>query len=99
VVGLIEDGRLELSTTARSVLGEDLPSIDDDVTVEHLLSHRSRIGDYLDEEVDHDLADYLMPVPVQDLATTEQYLAVLDGTGGSSLPASASRTATAATSY
>jgi CubicO group peptidase (beta-lactamase class C family) len=79
VVSLIEDGRLELSTTARSMLGEDLPLIDDDVTVEHLLSHRSGIGDYLDEEVDHDLADYLMPVPVQELATTEQYLAVLDG--------------------
>jgi CubicO group peptidase (beta-lactamase class C family) len=79
VVSLIEDGRLELSTTARSVLGEDLPLIDDDVTIEHLLSHRSGIGDYLDEEVEHDLADYLMPVPVHELATTEQYLAVLDG--------------------
>jgi CubicO group peptidase (beta-lactamase class C family) len=79
VVSLIEEGRLELATTARSVLGRDLPLIDDDVTVEHLLSHRSGIGDYLDEEVDHDLADYLMPVPVHELATTEQYLAVLDG--------------------
>jgi CubicO group peptidase (beta-lactamase class C family) len=79
VVSLIEDRRLDLSTTARSVLGPDLPLIDDDVTVEHLLSHRSGIGDYLDEEVEHDLADYLMPVPVHELATTEQYLAVLDG--------------------
>jgi CubicO group peptidase (beta-lactamase class C family) len=79
VVSLIEDGRLDLATTARSVLGQDLPLIDDDVTVEHLLAHRSGIGDYLDEEVDHDLTDYLMPVPVHELATTEQYLAVLDG--------------------
>jgi CubicO group peptidase (beta-lactamase class C family) len=79
VVSLIEDGRLDLATTARSVLGQDLPLIGDDVTIEDLLSHRSGIGDYLDEEVDHDLADYLMPVPVQELATTEQYLAVLDG--------------------
>jgi CubicO group peptidase (beta-lactamase class C family) len=79
VVSLIEDGRLELSTTARSLLGRDLPLIGDDVTVEHLLSHRSGIGDYLDEEVDHDLSDYLMPVPVHELATTERYLAVLDG--------------------
>jgi CubicO group peptidase (beta-lactamase class C family) len=78
VVSLIQEGRLDLSTTARSVLGRDLPLIGDDVTVEHLLSHRSGIGDYLDEEVDHDLADYLMPVPVHELATTEQYLAVLD---------------------
>jgi len=79
VVSLIEDGRLDLSTAARSVLGQDLPLISDDVTIEHLLSHRSGIGDYLDEEADHELTDYLMPVPVHELATTEQYIAVLDG--------------------
>ncbi|HEY1277779.1 MAG TPA: serine hydrolase domain-containing protein [Thermoleophilaceae bacterium] len=79
IVGLVEDGSLALDTTARSLLGDDLPLIRDDVTVEHLLSHRSGIGDYLDEEVELDLADYLMPVPVQELATTEQYLAALDG--------------------
>jgi CubicO group peptidase (beta-lactamase class C family) len=81
VASLIEDGSLELSTTARSVLGRDLPLIGDNVTIEHLLSHRSGIGDYLDEDAGIDLADYLMPVPVHELATTEQYLAVLDGHG------------------
>ncbi|MDP9144522.1 MAG: beta-lactamase family protein, partial [Actinomycetota bacterium] len=79
VVSLIEDGVLGLSTTARSVLGSDLPLIGDDVTIEHLLSHRSGIGDYLDEEADYELNDYVMPVPVHELAMTEQYLAVLDG--------------------
>ena len=79
VASLIEEGSLDLSTTARSVLGEDLPLIRDDVTIEHLLSHRSGIGDYLDEEVDHDIAEYLMPISVHELASTEQYLAVLDG--------------------
>ncbi len=79
VVSLIEDGVLELSTTARSVLGQGLSLIDDDVTIEQLLSHRSGIGDYLDEDAGHDLSDYLMPIPVHELATTEQYLAVLDG--------------------
>src|SRR4051794_4683341 len=49
VASLIEDGAVGLSTTARSVLGRDIPLIGDDVTVEHLLSHRSGIGDYLDE--------------------------------------------------
>ena len=58
MVSLIEDGTLELSTTARSLLGGDLPLIRDDVTVEHLLAHRSGIGDYLDEEVGHDLDEY-----------------------------------------
>ena len=53
--------------------------IRDDVTVEHLLSHRSGIGDYVDEELGLALTDYLLPVPVFELATTEQYLAALDG--------------------
>jgi CubicO group peptidase (beta-lactamase class C family) len=47
--------------------------------VEHLLAHRSGIGDYLDEEAGHQITDYVLTVPVQDLAATEQYLAVLDG--------------------
>jgi len=79
VVSLIEDGLLELSTTARSVLGRDLPLVDDGVTIEQLLAHRSGIGDYLDEEVGLEPTEYLMPVPVHELATTEQYVAVLDG--------------------
>ena len=79
VMRLVEDGALGLSTTARSVLGADLPLVDQTVTVEHLLAHRSGIGDYLDEELDLDFTDYLMPVPVQQLATTEDYLPVLDG--------------------
>ena len=79
VMRLIEEGALSLSTPARSVLGTDLPLVDDRVTVEQLLAHRSGIGDYLDEELDQDFSDYLMPVPVQQLATTEAYVAVLDG--------------------
>ena len=78
VVSLIEDGSLDLSTTARSVLGGDLPLIGNDVTIEHLLAHRSGIGDYLDETV-LKVTDYVMPVPVHELAATEQYLAVLNG--------------------
>lgn len=79
VVGLIEHDAVRLSTTARSVLGTDLPLIGEDVTVEHLLAHRSGIGDYLDEEADHEITDYVLTVPVHELLRTEQYLAVLDG--------------------
>jgi CubicO group peptidase (beta-lactamase class C family) len=80
VVSLIEEGVLELSSTARSVLRDDLPLIDDRVTVEQLLAHRSGIGDYLDEDnSDLDVNDYLLTVPMQELADTEDYLAVLDG--------------------
>jgi CubicO group peptidase (beta-lactamase class C family) len=79
VMSLIEDGVLELATTARSLLGPDLPLIADDVTIEHLLGHRSGIGDYLDEDLHPDVGEYVMPVPVHQLATAESYLAVLDG--------------------
>ena len=79
VLRLVEEGRLALTTTARSILGEDLPLIADDVTVEHLLGHRSGIGDYLDEDTDLSLSDYLMPVSVHRLATTADFLPLLDG--------------------
>src|SRR4051794_41544124 len=77
-MSLVEDGRLGLATTARSVLGDDLPLVDDAVTVEHLLAHRSGIGDYLDESGLGSVDEYVMPVPVHRLATTEDYLQVLD---------------------
>jgi CubicO group peptidase (beta-lactamase class C family) len=79
VMSLVERGTLALGTTARSLLGDDLPQIADDVTVEHLLAHRSGIGDYLDESVLDDAASYVMPVPVHTLAKAEEYLSVLDG--------------------
>ena len=79
VMSLVEQGTLELGTSARPLLGGDLPLIADDVTIEHLLAHRSGIGDYLDEDAVADVRDYVMPVPVHELATTEQFLTVLDG--------------------
>ncbi|MBE1499966.1 CubicO group peptidase (beta-lactamase class C family) [Amycolatopsis lexingtonensis] len=71
VISLIADGYLELSTRARDVLGDDLPLIDERVTLEHLLTHTSGIGDYYDEEAD--------PPPNPLLATSADYLAALDG--------------------
>ncbi|MDQ3028590.1 MAG: beta-lactamase family protein [Actinomycetota bacterium] len=79
VVNLIEQGRLDLATTARSVLRDDLALIDDDVTVEQLLAHRSGIGDYVDEDAELDITDYVLSVPFQELATTESYVPALDG--------------------
>lgn len=76
VLSLVADGALTLDTPARRILGRDLPLIADDVTIDHLLTHRSGIGDYLDEEVD-DLAP--MSVPVQQLDSTPAYLPMLDG--------------------
>ncbi|MBM7787506.1 serine hydrolase domain-containing protein [Tenggerimyces flavus] len=78
VFSLVGDGALALDTTARSLLGKDLPLIADDVTVEHLLTHSSGIGDYLDEEADLEITDYLMGA-AHELTTTEAFLPLLDG--------------------
>jgi len=78
-MALVEAGELTLETRARTLLGDDLPMIDDGVTIEHLLGHRSGIGDYLDEETMGPISDHAMPVPVHQLESAESYLAVLDG--------------------
>lgn len=79
VMALVEGGQLALDQTVRSVLGDDLPEIDDRVTIEHLLAHRSGIGDYLTESELTDIDDYVMPIAVHELAGTEAYLAALRG--------------------
>jgi CubicO group peptidase (beta-lactamase class C family) len=79
VASLIEDGLLEPATTARALLAGDLPLIADEVTVEQLLAHRSGIGDFVDEEAGLEASGHVLKVPVHELATTEQYLRVLDG--------------------
>ena len=79
VMSLIESGELHLDTPVRGLLGTDLPLISDDVTVEQLLSHRSGIGDYLDESLFDDIKDFELPVPAQRLWSTEQYVPILEG--------------------
>ncbi|GAB3842195.1 serine hydrolase domain-containing protein [Dactylosporangium cerinum] len=79
VMSLVEDGTLSLDTSARKVLGDDLPLIGPDVTVEHLLAHRSGIGDYFDEDLDGDITDFVLTAPVHELGETEDYLKVLGG--------------------
>lgn len=91
ILRLIEDGVLRLDTTARTLLRDDLPLVDDEVTVEHLLAHRSGIGDYLDEGALGDITDYVMPVPVHRLASTDDYLMALDGHAQVSRPGEALR--------
>lgn len=78
VLSLVRDGALKLDTTARSLLGKDLPLIADDVTIEHLLTHSSGIGDYFDEDVHSDITDYVVGA-VHELTTTEAFLPLLDG--------------------
>jgi CubicO group peptidase (beta-lactamase class C family) len=79
VLSLVEDGVLALDAPARSWLGDDLPLIGADVTIEHLLSHRSGIGDYFDEDVEVERDAYVLPVSAHMLGDTESYLPLLEG--------------------
>lgn len=79
VVSLVADGLVGLGARVRDLLGDELPDIAPDVTVEHLLAHRSGIGDYLDESVDWQPTDYVLAVAPHRLERTEDYLAVLGG--------------------
>jgi len=81
ILRLIDTGELRLTDPVRPVLGDDLPLIDDAVTIEHLLGHTSGIGDYLDEESDWEASDYILPVPVHTLVDTEAFVPVVDGFG------------------
>lgn len=76
---LIEDGALRLDTAVREILGADLPLIDERVTIEHLVTHTSGIGDYLDEEADWEASDFVLPLPVHTLTSAEAFLPMLDG--------------------
>lgn len=78
-MALVERGQLRLDTTARSLLGSELPLVDDGVTIRHLLAHRSGIGDYFDETVYADITDYVLTIPVHRLDSCAAYLTVLDG--------------------
>ncbi|MDR7276919.1 serine hydrolase domain-containing protein [Catenuloplanes atrovinosus] len=80
-LSLIESGELRRDTTARSLLGADLPLIAADVTVEHLLAHRSGIGDYLDEyeNENDDVTAHVLSEPVHRLDRTDAFLPMLDG--------------------
>lgn len=78
VMTCVERGELALDQRARTLLGDDLPLIDDRVTVEQLLTHYSGVGDYVDEEAEVQ-DEYPMTVPVHRLDTTEHYLPALDG--------------------
>ena len=79
VMRLVEDGALRLDLPVRDILGEDLPLIDERVTVEHVLTHTSGIGDYLDEDADWEASDFVLSVPVHTLTSAEAFLPLLDG--------------------
>jgi len=60
VLSLIETGELSLHTPISAVIGDALSGIDTAVTIDHLLTHRSGVGDYIYEEVGQDIDDHVL---------------------------------------
>ncbi|WP_267895937.1 serine hydrolase domain-containing protein [Renibacterium salmoninarum] len=79
VASLIDEGLLDFDAKARTFLRTDLPLIDEDVTIRQLLAHRSGIGDYFAEASNHPITDYVLPIAVNRLLNTEDFLLVLGG--------------------
>ena len=79
IMSLIESGELTLDTTLRSVVGDDLPHVDEAVTIDHLLTHRSGVGDYLDEDAMDDIDDHILDdLSAHTLQTARDYLPLLN---------------------
>lgn len=78
VGSLIQAGRLGFDTSVRTLLDDDLRTIDPSVTIEHLLAHTSGVGDYIDEDEPSGDDDYDLEWPMRKLNTPRDYLPLLD---------------------
>ena len=79
IMSLVEAGAFTLDTTLRSVVGRDLPHVDEAVTIDHLLTHRSGVGDYVDEAAGGDIDDYVLgSLSVHTLERARDYLLLLN---------------------
>ena len=76
VLSLVEDGTLDLDESVRRWLGGDLQQVDDAVTLRHLLSHTSGVGEYLDDDADADT--YILPGSMHTYRTPEDFVPLLD---------------------
>ncbi len=78
VMSLVESGDLALDTTVRSIVGDELDAIDHAVTIDHLLTHRSGVGDYLDEETLGDVDDHVLgALSAHTLQAPQDYVELL----------------------
>ena len=81
VCKLIDEKKLSLDDRIADILTQDLKKIDKDVTVYHLLTHTSGIGDYIDEEESSEYFDILKLYetrPVHKWETLDFYLPMIN---------------------
>ena len=71
---LIDQGLLSLHTTIGEISQEYTSFIDENATVQHLLTHTSGIYDYYDEEIELDFEHFFVEIPWYKLETPSDYL-------------------------
>jgi len=78
IASLIEEGKIEMKSSASDLVGDRFPELHPDITIEHLLAHTSGVGDHYDEdEMEGSIDDFVLSIPVQDLVSPFDYLPLL----------------------
>ena len=76
---LIDQGLLSLETTIGEIAQEYVGFIDDQATIQQLLTHTSGIYDYYDEECEPDFENFFVEIPWYKLETPSDYYPLFKG--------------------
>jgi CubicO group peptidase (beta-lactamase class C family) len=76
---LIDRGLLSLETTIGEIAQEYTGFIDEQATIQHLLTHTSGIYDYYDEESEPDFENFFVEIPWHKLETPSDYFPLFKG--------------------
>jgi CubicO group peptidase (beta-lactamase class C family) len=71
---LIQEGRLSFDSKAVDCIPTTLPNVSRDVTIKHLLTHTSGVGDYYDEEEVNDFESFFVDIPWYELRGPRDYI-------------------------
>jgi CubicO group peptidase (beta-lactamase class C family) len=76
---LIDRGLLSLETPISEIDQEYAGFIDEQATIQHLLTHTSGIYDYYDEEIEADFENFFVEIPWYKLETPSDYFPLFEG--------------------
>jgi CubicO group peptidase (beta-lactamase class C family) len=76
---LIDQGLLSLDTTIGKIAQEYAGFIDQQATIQQLLTHTSGIYDYYDEEIETDFENFFVEIPWYKLETPSDYYPLFKG--------------------
>lgn len=71
---LIQEGKLSLDTKALECVSMPVPNVSEQVTIKHLLTHTSGIGDYYDEDEVDNFEEFFVEIPWYALKGPKDYL-------------------------